>query len=962
MGDRKDLNFWEKPPFNNARGIYGPNWITPPMLFQGVTMWGFPLRANVHAVQRLVDGLLNSSFAPERGGWFRAFMPYIYLMILDYGRMGALASNLGWISQQEIAFSIPLEWYRPEGGRYVFHDWAWVSPIIFVDQEVSMSTGREVYGWPKSIAWMSQPDVSKWIKDPLDKHKLLSLSTLVVDKAYAGERFRRRVFLELEHGVAGSNVQFDPRSLLLPWVGIPNAIQNFQSLLGESFTLLKRQFFDPSSPGYDPLFYAGVQSRLGEMIGSIPPNISFNTVNLKQFRAASDPELACYKALVNARIRVKQINRMGMLGDTRIFMGDLSGGYSINLHRFPSLSLAETFGLEGTKTEIDARTVWTVQPVLPFWLDVDLVYDRPQTIAWNAGSVPSGLTSVDPTLSLGTRGYREQMRIRTTDGTVAQQMTGPFDFPNVTLRVLPLLAKAQQLNKLCNEYLNQPLDRTGLSFEPWGNYVYLIISSYEGMSSRTNNVGIWAERDVRYCMPVKRFALVNGKKVFRGLALIPIFCYADNVIAANTGAEVNGLPVSWAVITSPESRWLGEAGPGEANLEPLLELRTRVLPALSQNQPAEERTLMEVVGYGDIVAGNDVTAQRFIIAGWGNDLKRESHQMQEAIRRDSTVSDDALCLALELLANERPLKYINFKQFRDAEEPERACYQSLIELSTRSDKIYDMREIDAPLHVRIHAYPTHPIVETLGLIPKTIDSKGTNVVFNLEPVRPFWMKLSLSTDLGRLLCWRSSTRGWVMMEASEEGYFHRPPDSTKPAAFDLKRLEIRQRLNAQVRQWKYDTGVEHLLSSERALKAVEQVTPQMIIQMVLSREWEYWGNSRAYQARQRIDPLIADPDQPDRKGLVELLEETKDKTPVPEVQQQVNDLIGMLKRNQKLSPEDIVTLRNVFIKCWQKPDWTVSGISMREFRLPLKKEEKKDFWQWDERWYVGPDQKKQDPQ
>ena len=72
---------------------------------------------------------------------------------------------MGWISQREVAFGVPLQWMQPTDSGLKFHDWAFTTPFIFVDNELSLSTGREVYGWPKLLARLD-PSVDQWITDP----------------------------------------------------------------------------------------------------------------------------------------------------------------------------------------------------------------------------------------------------------------------------------------------------------------------------------------------------------------------------------------------------------------------------------------------------------------------------------------------------------------------------------------------------------------------------------------------------------------------------------------------------------------------------------------------------------------------------------------------------------------------------------------------------------------------------
>src|SRR5262249_29772101 len=102
-------------------------------------------------------------------------------------------------------------------------------------------------------------------------------------------------------------------------------------------------------------------------------------------------------------------------------------------------------------------------------------------------------------------------RYNTTLGT-SLDLTGPFDFPNTTLRVLPLLANEDSLNRFLQKYLNKELAPAGQRFEAWGRYVYLVATSYEEMASDSNNVGAWADNDVVFYVPVRWYHQVDGKE------------------------------------------------------------------------------------------------------------------------------------------------------------------------------------------------------------------------------------------------------------------------------------------------------------------------------------------------------------------------------------------------------------------------------------------------------------------
>ena len=109
------------PKFNDARkGIDVILEGKPPVRFVGVTVRVFPLRANMYRLRTFCDQYLN--IAPDIVQ-FRPVLPYVYLLAVNYGQMTAQYRYAGWVAQHEIAFAVPLEWYRVENGRLVFVDW-----------------------------------------------------------------------------------------------------------------------------------------------------------------------------------------------------------------------------------------------------------------------------------------------------------------------------------------------------------------------------------------------------------------------------------------------------------------------------------------------------------------------------------------------------------------------------------------------------------------------------------------------------------------------------------------------------------------------------------------------------------------------------------------------------------------------------------------------------------------------
>jgi hypothetical protein len=348
-----------------------------------------------------------------------------------------------------------------------------------------------------------------------------------------------------------------------------------------------------------------------------------------------------------------------------------------------------------------------------------------------------------------------------------------------------------------------------LRFEAFSSYVYLMVNvcadQLGTMWSSANNIGWWAEREVSFCVPVKWYQ--NDELV--SIGLVAPFVYSSNGRAVITDREVNGRP-SWAAsIESPKDVWLTRSGP--VNPRHLLQLQTEVFPALNLAQKAEQRMLLEI-DERDVLPYNSDIGWRMVAEKWGQelveDLKRKTY---ERSAHEQEVQD-AKALALEILAYEAPVNWITLKQYRDAADIERACYQAAIHTTRSITRIYDVREIEQCIHVRLHRFPGHPIAETLGLKIKSIDSTGGSVVENLQPIRPFWMRIALKEELGTIVGLCATDGRWTMThpwfapsvsgsERIDVAPFFRAPGETRVGSSLGQRQALWQRLKEHAIPW-----------------------------------------------------------------------------------------------------------------------------------------------------------------
>ena len=188
-----------KPLYVNANGKSGPPDLAsaPPFVFNGVTTRAFPIKANLAKLTQFCDDYLNLD---QQIVQFRPALPFVYLMVLNYGSMSSAsiqAQNVGWVAQHEVTFTIALERWCWDGRQWVFKNLACVSPFIFVDEELSQTTGREVYGWPKIVGQV-EASVPLWANDPGSPTQVFSLQIPIFPKLFAGAREELRDFVQID--------------------------------------------------------------------------------------------------------------------------------------------------------------------------------------------------------------------------------------------------------------------------------------------------------------------------------------------------------------------------------------------------------------------------------------------------------------------------------------------------------------------------------------------------------------------------------------------------------------------------------------------------------------------------------------------------------------------------------------------------------------------------------------------
>lgn len=865
-------------PFNTARGPASTLQMSPPFAFNDVTMSVFPLRAGLPRLEAFCENYLNQASHIVQ---FRPFIPFVYLVILDYGRMSLEAANMGWVSQREVAFGIPLRWLNAKETGLEFHDWAFTSPFIFVDNEMSMSTGREVYGWPKLLARLD-PSVSEWVRDPHGARRVFQVSTKRAARAYSGEKRDYHTFLSvMQHRTAGM-LDLPPNmdTIVKPVAQLSSAAAGMTRLsmdLMRTFTGMASDGITGSSVLPDVFDLETFRSQLKpeqmkswmnprkwmpgikDVLWSMFPRFYANTVNFKQFRDAHDPVAACYQAITAAKMPVKSLKRGGLLGPQNMLLGQIDGGYRIDVHHLAGLPIVDSLGLEvADERSTNGTTISSLAPVCPFWLEVDMSYGLADTVVWRgrrgawrpgeafarkpdpppadaeagiAGTVAetsrkSGeqasqesenpddteLQDEDPINDSLGLDYLKAMNFFNTARGASMALGGGFSMPNAAVRILPIKADPEKLSAFARTYLKV---EGHMRFEAWGDFVYMIVAEFEQMTSEVNAISTTRAREINFAVPVKcyqwfddadfpqgeanphedmrrgaglewqRQRYLRGAQHMVTTGFVVPFSYVDDVGNAITSSEVRGIPTVRADIESPANDWLQLDHSRSQVHRSLLATSAQVLPALMAGAESEKRTLIELHTHSppgaDMHESEHVSVTRWVEL-LGNDLTRKLHETaalappapgnaKAGVKACFPKSDHGADptyfgrgFALKLLAGEASFNQFSLKQFRDSKHTDNACYQGLVMNRHVIGNLRDLREIDDTLHVSITDYPTQPITEILGLVPKFTYPGSGRTVKVFEALRPFSMRADLYREAGVTLFERAGQEDWSAVD------------------------------------------------------------------------------------------------------------------------------------------------------------------------------------------------------
>lgn len=345
---------------------------------------------------------------------------------------------------------------------------------------------------------------------------------------------------------------------------------------------------------------------------------------------------------------------------------------------------------------------------------------------------------------------------------------------NVALQIYPLRADMARMRQFINSYLNFVDDPYPLPyyFKPAMPYVMLQILQYPYLAVTTGNSVRFTQREVSLSVPLEVYYIDrNGDRVFNHYATCSPFLYLDVQPTIVSGRDIFGLPkvaLRFQPIDPPlrpeEPALLADlrlrcAGPDGDEFKPLLKVfrdpprfasTSIVDDALSAVPDAASRWISMMTGlweqtvqppYRGYERTRDIASiqqmGRESISLLSNSLPALSWYRPALVDYVSTADIRLAPMNIEM---------ITLKQFRDAEETDYACYQSLVSSSLYMDRISAGGILSDPLSnnpsggvfVRLYDNFTQPIMDSFGLDAESrIESEDGDSIFTIRPESPF---------------------------------------------------------------------------------------------------------------------------------------------------------------------------------------------------------------------------------
>jgi hypothetical protein len=310
-------------------------------------------------------------------------------------------------------------------------------------------------------------------------------------------------------------------------------------------------------------------------------------------------------------------------------------------------------------------------------------------------------------------------------------MAPPLELNDAIMYSFLVGAELAALQSICDLQLNAVCG-PDIIYKPLAPFAAIVCADITDSFSTVppdSEKGWMSERDFGVWIPVVQGTMKNGTWSAGRIGWYLPYVFVDNVAAMVTGREVFGFFKQTATLMMPPA----PDAPGAFSVDAL------VIAQYSPESQAQVLRLMTMTSTQPVPAPP---------GSWAGDVKRAFEDVWPKIK--GMIGDvrglpiplwDLLKNALEdLVTGDVPMVFL--KQFRDATDPTKACYQAVIEAPAHLVKFHD-GWFTHPHDITIVPVDSHPIAAECGL------GKGT-----LRAELGFWCRMNFLMKTGTVVAQR----------------------------------------------------------------------------------------------------------------------------------------------------------------------------------------------------------------
>lgn len=277
------------------------------------------------------------------------------------------------------------------------------------------------------------------------------------------------------------------------------------------------------------------------------------------------------------------------------------------------------------------------------------------------------------------------------------ELPPPYRFKKLTIRSFPIKADPIRLQQAVDRLNIAPPEV--LEVRAITDMVFMQLAQYPYLESEPDPEGYFTENELGFAIPVAVGKRVDGIFVPSSVAYYFAMFFVDNDFAIATGREVFGYPKVASQLK------FGKAG------DPLLlQVDTLALPRRGSNEKARRVNLVEV----------RETRHRTGLDALLGEVKGLLADVNELVFGPAGLVDQGgfkLLGSLLKTFGQNEIGIISLKQFRDAADPSKACYQAVVQSAFKIEHWHRRGLLPGDYAARITPVASMPIVEAFGMQP-----------------------------------------------------------------------------------------------------------------------------------------------------------------------------------------------------------------------------------------------------